>query len=359
MQTQDTKLDFKNQDVYVGIDVGKKGWAIRILVGEHIFKPFTQPPQPAILAHYLRRNFPGARYHAVYEAGYFGFWIYQALKKEGIDCIVVSPADVPTTHKDKRRKTNPRDAWRMARGLRSGELEPIYVPSQECLEDRTLVRTRLWYVRKQTRCKNQIKAILQFYGLKPEESTIETHWSRRYIQWIEHIQMGYPSGDKALSHLIDELLYLRKKITELTKQIRELSRTDRYRERTQCLCTVPGVGLLSAMVILTELIDIHRFHTEDQLASFVGLVPDERSTGEDETIIGITRRHNAILRTILVEAAWIAIRTDPALMMAFSGYTHRMKKNLAIIRIARKLLNRVRFVLKNQQPYQIRLVKAA
>jgi hypothetical protein len=99
MQAQNTKLDFTNQDIYAGIDAGKKGWTIRILVNEQIFKPFTQPPQPAILANYLRRNFPGARYHAVYEAGYFGFWIYDALKKEGIDCIVVNPPDVPTTHK--------------------------------------------------------------------------------------------------------------------------------------------------------------------------------------------------------------------------------------------------------------------
>lgn len=359
MQAQGTKLDFTNQDVYVGIDVGKKNWAIRILVDEHTFKPFTQQPEPAILANYLRRNFPGARYHVVYEAGYFGFWIYRMLKQEGIDCIVVSPGDIPTTHKDRRRKSNPRDAWRMARGLRSGELEPIYVPPQECLEDRTLVRTRSWYTRKQTRCKNQIKAILQFYGLRPHEGVIEAHWSRRYIRWIEQLQMNSKSGDMALRHLIDELLYLRKEIAELTKQIRELSRTDRYRERIECLRTVPGIGLLSAMVILTELIDIHRFHTEDQLASFVGLVPDEHSTGEDETILGITRRHNAILRTVFTESAWTAIRNDPALMMAFTQYAHRMKKNVAIVRIARKLLNRVRFVLKNQQPYQIRLVKAA
>ncbi len=359
MQTQDTKLDFTNQDVYVGIDAGEKSWAIRILVDEHIFKAFSQPPEPAILANYLKRNFPGARYHTVYEAGYFGFWIHDALKQLGIHCIVVSPGDVPTTNKDTRRKTNPRDAWRLARGLRSNDLEPIYVPSKESLEDRTLVRTRLWYTRKQTRCKNQIKALLQFYGIKYESSLVETHWSRRYIQWIEQIQMSRPSGNQALRHLIDELLYLRANISQLTKQIRELSKTERYSKLIQYLCTVPGIGLLTAMVILTELIDIGRFHTEDQLASFVGLIPDEHSTGEDETITGITLRRNSILRTIFTEAAWIAIRNDPALMLAFTKYSHRMKKNLAIIRIARKLLNRVRFVLKNQQPYQIRLVKVA
>ncbi len=359
MQAQSTKLDFTSQDLYVGIDVGKKSWAVRILLEGYTVKPFTQPPEPAVLAKYLKNNYPGAKYHVVYEAGYFGFWIHRRLQEEGIDCIVVSPGDVPTTHKDQRRKNNPRDAWRLARGLRSGELEAIYVPAEECLEDRALIRTRSMYVRKQTRCKNQIKAALQFYGLRPEESAIERYWSRQYIQWIEHIQMSFPSGDSVLKHFIDELLYLRKKIAELTKQVRELSKTDRYRERVYYLCTIPGIGVQSAMIILTELIDIHRFRTEDRLASFVGLVPDERSTGEEETIVGITRRHNRVLRSTFIEAAWIAVRFDPALMMAFSAYAHRTKKNVAIVRIARKLLNRTRFVLKNLQPYQIRFVKAA
>ena len=105
-------------------------------------------------------------------------------------------------------------------------------------------------------------------------------------------------------------------------------------------------------------IDIHRFHTLDHVASYVGLVPGEHSTGEEQTITGISRRRNPQLRALLIECAWVAVRTDPALLMAFSKLSTWMPKNKAIIRIARKLLNRIRFVLNNQKPYQPCIVQS-
>ena len=106
-------------------------------------------------------------------------------------------------------------------------------------------------------------------------------------------------------------------------------------------------------------IDIHRFHTLDHVASYVGLVPGEHSTGEEQTITGISRRRNPQLRALLIECAWVAVRTDPALLMAFSKLSTWMPKNKAIIRIARKLLNRIRFVLNNQKPYQPCIVQSS
>ena len=110
MQHQDRKLEFTGQHIYVGIDVSKRSWSVSILVGEYYHKKFTQPPQADVLLNYLRRNFPGAEYHCVYEAGYCGFWIYEALTQGGIQCLVVNPADVPTSHKEKIHKTDPVDA---------------------------------------------------------------------------------------------------------------------------------------------------------------------------------------------------------------------------------------------------------
>ena len=105
------------------------------------------------------------------------------------------------------------------------------------------------------------------------------------------------------------------------------------------------------MILLTELHTIDRFKSLDQLCGYVGLVPDTSSSGDQEVITGITRRRNPILRAILIEAAWVAIRKDPALMLDFAAYTKRMKKSKAIVKIARKLLNRIRFVLKNKEAY--------
>jgi transposase len=106
------------------------------------------------------------------------------------------------------------------------------------------------------------------------------------------------------------------------------------------------------------LIDIHRFGTLDHLANYCGLVPGERSTGEEQTMTGISPRRNAMIRGLLMECAWVAVRKDPALLMAFNTLSTRMPKNKAIVRIARKLLNRIRFVLKNQQPYQACIVQS-
>jgi transposase len=109
---------------------------------------------------------------------------------------------------------------------------------------------------------------------------------------------------------------------------------------------------------LTELIDIHRFGTLDHLANYCGLVPGERSTGEEQTMTGISPRRNAVLRGLLMECAWVAVRKDPALLMAFNKLATRMPKNNGG-KPPRKLLNRIRFVLKNQKPYEACIVQSA
>lgn len=358
MYRQSTKLDFSGQHIFVGLDVGKKRWKSSILTERFEHKTFTQPPEVKVLINYLRGNFPGARYHCVYEAGFCGFWIHDELKRQGVDCLVVNPADVPTKHKEQAHKTDRVDARKLARNLRNGELDPIYVPTRTSLEDRSLVRARYHFVQKQTRCKNQIKGLLHFYGITTPPDILEKHWSQRFIRWLQQLTMQRASGNLALKALIEELLSLRRMIAELTRQIRALAVQEPYRRPVARLVTIPGISTLTAMILLTELIDIHRFHTLDHLASYVGLVPSEHSSGDSEIITGISPRRNPLLRALLIECSWVAVRKDPALMMAFNKLTQRMPKNRAIIRIARKLLNRVRYVLKHRQPYQSRVVRS-
>jgi transposase len=110
------------------------------------------------------------------------------------------------------------------------------------------------------------------------------------------------------------------------------------------------------MILLTEIIDINRFKNLDHLASYVGLIPGEDSSGEQERNTGISHRRNAHLRCMLIECSWVAVREDPALLMAFGKLSKRMVKNRAIVRIARKLLNHIRYVLKHQEPYRTSVV---
>jgi len=345
------KLDFTGQNIYVGIDVHKKSWSVSIFTEHLEHKTFTQPPEVNTLVNYLRRNFPGASYKSVYEAGYSGFWIHDALKEQGVNCIVVNPADVPTKHKETAGKTNKVDCRKLARGLRSNELEGIYVPPRSHIEERNLIRTRQSMVRKQTRCKNQIKAILGFYGIHIPDELSMSHWSKRFINWLKEIRMVSASGDLTLKAHLDELISIRNIIAELTRNIRRLSETEKYRTNVRLLKTVPGISTLTAMILLTELHDISRFKTFDKLLSYVGLIPNTDSSGEKDNKTAMTNRHNSLLRPILIECSWIAVRKDPVLTMKFNELIKRTTKTNAIVTIAKKLLNRIRYVLKNQKEY--------
>lgn len=355
---QVSKLDFTGQDIYTALDTHKKSWKVTVFTEHFEHKTFSQSPDVDGLVHYLHRNFPGGTYHVVYEAGFCGFWIHDQLKEKGIHCIVVNPADVPTTDKEKKGKCDPVDSRKLARNLRNGELIGIYVPQREKVEDRSLVRTRHAMVKKQTRCKNQIKSILHFYGIEIPEALAERRWSRKFIDWLSELQMTRASGDVTLKTYLDELSHLRQTIAKLTKEIRRLAHTEEYAENHRLLKSVIGISTLTAMTFLTEIVDIHRFKNLDRLANYVGLVPDTASSGEKEINIGITSRRNSQLRGILIEAAWVAVRKDPALLLAYSQLLKKgLNKKIAIVKIARKLLNRIRSVLKNKQEYVLSVVE--
>ena len=350
---QGAQLDFSGQDIYVGLDIHKKNWTVSIFTKDFEHKTFSQNPEATILANYLSRNFPGANYHSTYEAGYCGFWIHETLKAHGINNVVVNPADVPTKDKERKRKNNRVDCRKLARSLRSGDLEPIYVPKRPALEDRSLLRARRIASKQQTRYKNQIKGYLSFFGIKIPEQFKDGRWSGAFIQWLENIPMEKQTGKTAFRFYLDELKHYRKRLAYLNRELRQLAAHDLYREKVDVLITIPGVGTLIAMILVLELVEIDRFKNLDKLASFVGLVPSEHSSGEDDDVnmTEITPRSHHYIRTILIEAAWVAVRKDPALTMCYTELTKRMIGKKAIIRIARKLLNRIRYVLKNNKPY--------
>jgi transposase len=359
MQTQSNKIDFNGQNIYVGFDVHLKSWTVTIMTDKLTHKTFSQPPSPEVLHHYLVKTFPGGTYHSAYEAGFCGYWIHNKLTEFGIKSMVVNPADIPTTEKEKVQKTDPRDSRKIARSLRNGDLKAIYVPSLTTLEDRGLVRTRATLVKDLTRFKNRIKSFLYFHGIEFPEAFHKpgTHWSNRFIKWLEDIEMNTPSGKASLTVLLTQSKNLRVSILQLTKQLRELAKTQGYEKQIKLLRSIPGIGFLTAMIILTELETINRFATFDQLCGFIGLVPSTNTSGDHEGIGDITPRGHSALRSAIIESAWVAARLDPALNKSFHDYCKRMEPNKAIIRIARKLTSRIRFVLKNNQNYVCSTVK--
>lgn len=353
MKAQVKKIDFTDQNIYAGFDAHLKSWKVTVMAEDTVYKTFTQPPRPEVLFNYLQENFPGGTYHTAYEAGFCGYWIHDKLVSFGINSIVVNPADIPTTDKERVQKEDKRDSRKIARSLSNGDLTPIYVPSIKTQQDRTLLRTRAMLVRDQARYKNRIKSFLYFYGISLDDSFInpQSHWSNRFMSWLESIDTGETSGKGALNVLISECKNLRISILKITKQVRQLSQTETYQEQVKLLRTIPGIGLLTAMVILTEIETINRFRNIDKLCGYIGLIPSTKSSGEKERTGDITPRGHHILRTAIIESSWTAIRNDPSLMKSYLSYRNRMDENKAIIKISKKLLSRILFVLKNSKPY--------
>ena len=353
---QFTKLNFKGHSIYVGMDVHLRSWKISVFTDEIELETKTIEPSVKILSHYLRRMFPGARYYSAYEAGYCGYWIHEKLVEEGINNVIVNPADVPTTDKEKRRKTDPVDSRKLARELRKGELKGIYVPDKQQQEDKLLLRTRYAMVKKQTSCKNQIKSTLSFFGIQLTDENIKSHWSKLYIVWLRKLCEEKSSKALRLKAFLDQLENLRKIISELTKEIRALSQQERYKKKVQLLNSVCGISTLSAMTLLTEFGDIKRYFKLDSLCSYVGLPVDEHTSGGKEKKLGMTKRGNKYLKKVLIESSWVAIRKDPALLLAYKNYNKRYIGSKCIVKIARKLLNRIRYVLVEEQEYKIQTV---
>lgn len=358
MQTGINKLDFSGQKIYIGFDVHLKSWKVTIMTETLLHKTFSQSPKPELLYNYLTKNFPGGSYHSAYEAGFCGYWIHNKLKSYGINSIVVNPADIPTTDKEKVQKEDSRDSRKIARSLKNGDLVGIHVPSLKTLDDRSLVRTRATLVKDLARNKNRTKSYLYFHGIDiPEKFSNQSVWSKSFIDWLSKIDMPEKSGKIALNAIVKASVDLRLSVLEITKQIKELSKTIEYKEQVTLLRSIPGIGLLTAMTLLTELETINRFESFDRLCGFIGLIPSTHSSGENDVVGDVTPRGHGVLRHALVESSWVAARLDPALTKSYHDYCKRMEPNKAIIRIAKKLLNRIRYVLKNKQTYVSSIVK--
>jgi transposase len=138
-----------------------------------------------------------------------------------------------------------------------------------------------------------------------------------------------------------------------------LAQQDCYRASLELLHRVSGIGLMAATTLFCEVITLERFKSFGSVLSYVGFVPGQHSTGETEEDTGLNPRRNATLRFMLIECAWIAQREDPVLLDAFAAYSKRMPKSMAIVPIARKLVSRMRFVLKNGQSYVSGVLSAA
>ena len=352
------QTNFTGQRVYVGLDVHKASWKAAIILNGILVKRFSMNPSPKELKKYLENHYPGGDYYTVYEAGFSGFWTDRELRLLGIKNIVVNPADVPTKSKERRNKTDRIDAKKLARELSVGHLEGIYVPEEQSESLRTLVRLRRQLVTDQTRMKNRIKSLLMFLGEKVPEDVDERRWSNKYIHSLRNLTMKYPESKMTLEELLNGLSSIRNQIAKIIKHLKKYVSEDPKADKIiEILTSVPGIGFTLAIILYSEIIDMHRFKKLDELAAYVGLSPAIYSSGEKEINLGLSKQKNKYIRNYLIESTWVAIRKDEALQMAYGKLCRRMDGRKAIIRIAKKLLNRIRYVWINEQPYVLTVVE--
>ena len=354
MTQQRKEIIFEGQNVFAGIDVHLKKWDVTIMTESGIKRSFCQPPSALALFEHLKKHYPKGNYHAVYESGFSGFATWYALTELGINCIVVHAADVPTTQYEKVMKTDRIDSGKLARELMNGKLKGIYIHRKENLDDRSLVRLRKSYQRLSGAYKSRLKHLLYTNGVTYPECFDKsgTHWSRHFMDWLRNDVTLLSPTRNSLDMLLVQVESIRKNLLLITRKMRELANTGRYQVAYLNLLSMPGIGPVTAMCLLTEIDDINRFQNEKQFASYIGLVHICHDSGEKERNGGITFRGNKHICPLIVETSWICVRRDKEMANFYHQYCSRMESNEAIIRIARKLANRIFMVLKTGKQYK-------
>ena len=241
--------------------------------------------------------------------------------------------------------------------LQSGVLRGIHIPDEQQEADRVLFRHRKRIWKDLTRCKNRIKGLLAFSGIDIPVQYDNASWSQNFIRWLKELDCIQFSRRSALDYMVKQMEFLRKELLDISNAIRKMMREQRYKTNYYLLRSIPGIGPLTAASLLVEIGDVNRFETFYHLNSFVGLMPMEHSSGETESKGVLTVRKHRQLRSDLVESAWTAKRTDPAMAIYYQEQVKRKDSRIVIIKIVRKLLNRIRHVLLTQQPYELGVVK--
>ncbi|HYQ56096.1 MAG TPA: IS110 family transposase [Draconibacterium sp.] len=352
MQAQITKkIDFSGQNLYIGLDVHKKSWHVTVLSEQICLQNISQPPSVEALYIYLTSRYPGAKYYSAYEAGFCGFNHHRNLIKHGISNIVINPADIPRSNKDSHYKTDKNDSRRIAESLRGGFLKGIHVfnPKQE--EFRSLFRSRLALAKDIRTTKGRIKSFFAYRTIEVPEAFIKNPKSKQYITWLEQLKFSDSNATYHLRQLISRLKFLHEQRRLLEQELRNNARQI-DRELYNLLLSVPGIGQITAIGIMAEIGDINRFVHFKNFASYVGLIPRIKQSGETERIGSITYRHNNYLRPLIVEASWQAIRADVAMLAYFQEACKKSNSKKALIKVARKLLSKIYFVMRNRKKYE-------
>lgn len=236
-----------------------------------------------------------------YEAGPCGYGLYRLLTKLGATCVVAAPSLVPQRVGD-RVKTDRKDAIKLARALRNGDLAPVWVPDEDQEALRDLVRAREDAKEDLQRKRHQLGKFLLRLDVRPPAGV--RNWGSRHKQWLQALKLKHKSQQSVLCEYLHAIEEAESRIARLEAELVELVKTSKQKDVIEALQGLKGVSLVTAATIVAEAGDISRFHSPRQLMSYVGLVPSERSSGTTQRRGAITKCGNSHIRRVIVESAW-------------------------------------------------------
>ena len=340
----------EGEAVHVGVDVHKASYSVALYSDRRgLIATWVQPARPEVLLERLGPLREGIA-QVVYEAGPTGFGLARRLRAEGYKAQVIAPSEL-LAPVGPEAKSDRLDCRRLAQLSAKGLLHPVRVPTEQEEADRQVLRLRELLVRKTHSVQSQIKSFLLQHGIA--EPAGLGHWSKTAVAALRGLVL-LPELRFCLDLLLDELAHAQEQVQCVTVRLKGLAESDRHRKATAVLCSVPGVGVITAAAFRLELPEPQRFDHEGQVARMAGLAPQVRQSGETRREGGLLKSGNARLRTVLVEAAWRWVRYDAAAADRYRrlvGNTGSGKK--AIVAMARRLGVLLWRLSVRHEPYRV------
>lgn len=291
----------------------------------------------------------------VIEASSVSGWVHDLCERLDYKVLVANANQEAWRWKNVKRKTDKDDALKLARLAALGQISPVYVPAAERRQYRHLVKYRKTLVNRINRIQNNIRSLFDQQGISIPQghrawtvAGVET--LSKYCKPLSECQVDeFWQGELDLE--LKSLDALWQQLQSVDEQLEKIAQED---EQVQLLQTIPGVGRRTAEVIVSILDDPRRFQNARQVSAYAGLVPDQRQSGQTNRMGSITRRGSRLLRSALVEVAWIMLRYNPWAAEVYQRICagQKTRKKTAIVAVARKLLVRCWAMLRHKQPWQ-------
>ena len=337
--------------LFIGMDIHKKSWSVHLRTDLCDHNGFHMPPEPEKLVDYVTSRFADHEVSLTYEAGCCGFSAARYFLNMGWSVKVVNPNDVPRIDKQLYQKTDKLDCRNLCKQLQRDQLHGIYIPTEPEEQLKSLLRQRNQVVKQLRRAKSHIKGLLLFHGISIPVQFDNPNWSRDFMTWLKGIQWAHPTGYAFLNSKLRVLEMLKNEYLQTSNELRAYCRKN-HKKDYYLLKSIPGIGGLLSAAILAELGDIRRFKNEREFRSCIGLIPGIHQSSETTVKMRLTPRCKALLRSYLIESAWVSIRLDPELQAYCRKHAGKNVKNV-IVKVAHKICCRILSVIKNETPYQI------